>query len=178
MWSSSKPTRPVSATSAATLGAAQREALPDISVSLSYQHSEFTASGDNPNSLGVGVAFPLPLFDRNQASIGRARVEQKRAENSIERAWLQVQQDVAGAARRRARAQLLLDSFDAGGMSERAESALRVAEHAYKAGAASLLELLEAQRTYLDTRAQYLRAQHEYRQSLVEVSHATAGDMK
>ena len=138
----------------------------------------FTASGDNPNSLGVGVAFPLPLFDRNQASIGRARVDQKRAENSIERAWLQVQQDVAGAARRRARAQLLLDSFDAGGMSERAESALRVAEHAYKAGAASLLELLEAQRTYLDTRAQYLRAQHEYRQSLVEVSHAIAGDMK
>lgn len=166
------------AASAATLGAAQREALPDISVSLSYQHSEFTASGDNPNSLGVGVAFPLPLFDRNQAGIGRARVDQKRADNSIEKVWLLVQQDVAAAARRVARAQLLLDAFEAGGMSERAEAALRVAEHAYKAGAASLLELLEAQRTYLDTRAQYLRAQHEYRQSLVEVSHATAGDMK
>jgi outer membrane protein TolC len=97
---------------------------------------------------------------------------------SIERAWLQVQKDVAGAVRRRARAQLLLDAFEAGGMSERAEAALRVAEHAYKAGAASLLELLEAQRTHLDTRAQYLRAQHEYRQSLVEVSHAVAGDIK
>jgi cobalt-zinc-cadmium efflux system outer membrane protein len=166
------------AASAATLSSAQREALPDISVSLNYQHSEFTASGDNPNSLGLGVSFPLPLFDRNQASVGRARVDQKRAENSIERIWLLVQQDVAGAARRVARAQLLLDAFEAGGMSERAEAALRVAEHAYKAGAASLLELLEAQRTYLDTRAQYLRAQHEYRQSLVEVSHAVAGDIK
>lgn len=166
------------AASAATLSAAQREALPDISVSLSYQHSEFTASGDNPNSLGVGVAFPLPLFDRNQAGIGRARVDQKRADSSIEKVWLLVQQDVAAAARRVARAQLLLDAFEAGGMSERAEAALRVAEHAYKAGAASLLELLEAQRTYLDTRAQYLRAQHEYRQSLVEVSHAVAGDIK
>ena len=166
------------AASAATLSSAQREALPDISVSLNYQHSEFTASGDNPNSRGLGVSFPLPLFDRNQASVGRARVDQKRAENSIERIWRLVQQDVAGAARRVARAQLLLDAFEAGGMSERAEAALRVAEHAYKAGAASLLELLEAQRTYLDTRAQYLRAQHEYRQSLVEVSHAVAGDIK
>jgi cobalt-zinc-cadmium efflux system outer membrane protein len=89
-----------------------------------------------------------------------------------------VQQDVHGAARRVTRSLLLLDSFEAGGMSERADAALRVAERAYKAGAASLLDLLEAQRTYLDTRAQYLRALHEYRQSLVEVSHAVAGDIK
>jgi cobalt-zinc-cadmium efflux system outer membrane protein len=166
--------------SAATLAlsSARREALPEISLSLSYQHSDFTASGDNPNSLGLGIALPLPLFDRNQAAIGRARVDEKRADNAAERAWLQVQQDVNGSVRRVARSQLLLDAFESGGMSERAEAALRVAERAYKVGAASLLDLLEAQRTYLDTRAQYLRAQHEYRQSLVEVSHAVAGDVK
>lgn len=163
---------------AANLRSAQREAMPDVSLSVNYQHSEFTASGDNPNSLGLGISLPVPLFDRNQAGIGRARVDERRADNSIERAWLQVQQDVAGAARRVARAQLLLDSFEAGGMAERAEAALRVAEHSYQAGAASLLELLEAQRTHLDTRAQYLRAQHEYRQSLIEVSHAVAGEVK
>ena len=56
-----------------------------------------------------------------------------------------------------------------GGMLERAETALRVAEKSYKAGAISLLELLEAQRTYLDTRAQYLRALHDYRQAAVDV---------
>lgn len=166
------------AAAAATLRSAQREALPDISLSVNYQHSEFTASGDNPNSLGFGLSLPVPLFDRNQAGIGRARVDERRADNGIERVWLQVQQDVAGAARRVARAQLLLDSFEAGGMAERAEAALHVAERAYQAGAASLLELLEAQRTHLDTRAQYLRAQHEYRQSLVEVSHAVAGEVK
>ena len=43
-------------------------------------------------------------------------------------------------------------------MLSRAETALRVAEKSYRAGAISLLELLEAQRTYLDTQAQYLRA--------------------
>lgn len=163
---------------AATLASAKREALPDISLSLSYTHSEFTASGDNPNSLGLGVSLPVPLFDRNQANIGRARVDERRAENSIERVWLQVQQEVTGAARRAARSQQLLSAFESGGMADRAEAALRVAEHAYQAGAASLLELLEAQRTHLDTKAQYLRAQHEYRQSLIEVSHAVAGEVK
>lgn len=163
---------------AAALRSAQREALPDISLSVNYTHSEFTASGDNPNSLGLGISLPVPLFDRNQANIGRARVDERRADNSIERVWLQVQQDVSGAARRVSRSQQLLDAFEAGGMAERAEAALRVAERAYQAGAASLLELLEAQRTHLDTKAQYLRAQHEYRQSLVEVSHAVAGEVK
>ena len=57
-------------------------------------------------------------------------------------------------------------------MLARAETALRVAEKSYRAGAISLLELLEAQRTYLDTRAQYLRALYDFRQAAVDVTHA------
>ena len=91
-----------------------------------------------------------------------------------ERLRLAVEHDVAEAVRKAARAQALLRVFegdvgaeardavpaplattatrDKGGMLERAEIALQVAEKSYKAGAISLLELLEAQRTYLDTR--------------------------
>jgi hypothetical protein len=61
---------------------------------------------------------------------------------------------------------------DKGGMLSRAETALRVAEKSYRAGAISLIELLEAQRTYLDTQATYLRALHDFRQATVDVSHA------
>ena len=57
-------------------------------------------------------------------------------------------------------------------MLARAETALRVAEKSYRAGAISLLELLEAQRTYLDTQAQYLRALYDFRQATVDVAHA------
>jgi hypothetical protein len=94
---------------------------------------------------------------------------------------LAVAGDVAQAVRRAARSQTLLAIFeragegataDAGGMLARAESALRVAERSYKAGAISLLELLEAQRTYLDTRGQYLRAVHDFRQATIDVAHA------
>ncbi|MDB4980320.1 MAG: hypothetical protein JWM82_1072, partial [Myxococcales bacterium] len=58
------------------------------------------------------------------------------------------------------------------GMLARAEAALRVAEKSYKAGAASLLDLLEAQRTNLETRAEYLRALYDFRQAAVDVTHA------
>jgi outer membrane protein, heavy metal efflux system len=156
---------------------AEREAYPDISLGLMYTHSEFQVSGDNPNTLGVGVSLPIPLFDRNQANIGRAQVEVKRAQNDGRRLLMQVKHDVAEAEHRLARGQTLLDAFESGKMLERAEGALHVAESSYKAGASSLLELLEAQRTYLETRAQYLRAGYDYQQAKIDMMHAVGGEL-
>ena len=68
--------------------------------------------------------------------------------------------------------------YEGGGMLKRAESALNVAEKSYKAGAISLLELLEARRTYIETEASYLRAQHDLRQATVDLSHAVGEKAK
>jgi cobalt-zinc-cadmium efflux system outer membrane protein len=130
----------------------------------------------------------LPLFDRNQANIGRAQLDQRRADNDGERLRIAVARDVAEAVRKGTRAATLLAVFeqpaggdvpgaptgtsDKGGMLSRAETALRVAEKSYRAGAISLIQLLEAQRTYLDTQAQYLRAVYDFRQATADVSHA------
>jgi cobalt-zinc-cadmium efflux system outer membrane protein len=171
----------------AELGAAQREIYPDVSLGLAYTHSSFTISGDNPNSLALSLALPLPLFDRNQAAVGRARLDIRRAENDGERLRLEVAHEVSDAVRRAERSLALLQVYegggpaaslaptatrDTGGMLTRADTALRVAEKSYKAGAVSLLDLLEAQRTYLETRAQYLRALFDYRQAAIDVTHA------
>jgi cobalt-zinc-cadmium efflux system outer membrane protein len=172
----------------AQLASAEREAYPDITLGADYVHSAFTSSGDNPNTLGLSLSLPLPLFDRNQANIGRAKLDQRRADNEGERLRIAVARDVAEAARKGTRSATLLSVFeqpaggdvpgsptgtsDKGGMLSRAETALKVAEKSYRAGAISLIELLEAQRTYLDTRAQYLRALYDFRQAAVDVSHA------
>lgn len=163
--------------SLAALEQARREAFPDLTLSLSYYHSEFLISGDNPNSLGFGLSLPLPIFDHNQANIGRAQLDEKRAENEARRLFAIIHREVAEAVRRTDRGHRLLNVFE-GGMLDKADTALRVAEKSYRAGAISLLELLEAQRTYLETRAQYVRAQHEYRQAMVDVMHAISGEVK
>jgi cobalt-zinc-cadmium efflux system outer membrane protein len=172
----------------AAVEAAKRDALPDISLGAAYTHSNFTVAGDNPNTMALSLSLPLPLFDRNQANIGRAELDRRRAENDAERLRINVTREVSEAVRRNQRAMTLLTAFetaagsnvlgmptgtsDRTGMLERAETALRVAEKSYRAGAISLLEILEAQRTYLDTRAQYLRALYDLRQSVVDVNHA------
>jgi cobalt-zinc-cadmium efflux system outer membrane protein len=180
----------------AQLVAATREAYPDLSVGVNYTHDSFTVSGDNPNTLGLSLSLPLPIFDRNQANRRRAELDQRRAENDAERVRIRVEHDVADAVRRTVRSEKLLLAFEGGpapaspaatgssasaapgagvpgGMLGRAETALRVAERSYKSGATSLLELLEAQRTYLETRAQYLTALYDFRQAKVDLIHAT-----
>ena len=59
----------------------------------------------------------------------------------------------------------------------RAETTLRVSERSYKAGAISLLELLDAQRTYLQARGDYLRAVNDFRQAAIDVAHAVGGPL-
>jgi len=159
----------------AELGSARRDALPDISLGIGYTHSNFTVSGDNPDSLYLNLSLPLPIFDRNQANIGRARLHLKMAENDNAKLQLAIEHDVTDAVRRCQRARALLAVFE-GGMLERAENALKVAETSYKAGGVSLLELLEAQRTYIETRAQYLKVRHDLQQGLIDVTHAVGGE--
>jgi outer membrane protein, heavy metal efflux system len=156
----------------ASLSAAQREAYPDPSVGLVYTHSEFTVSGDNANSLGLSLSFPLPLFDRNQAGVARSEVELKQNANERVRVDLRVRHEVGEAIRRIERSAMLLDVYEEGGMLRRSDNALRVAESSYKAGSISLLELLEAQRTFIQTRMDYLQAQDDYRKAIAVVSHA------
>lgn len=161
----------------ASIDSEKREAFPDISLGVSYTHSDFGASGDNPNTLGFSVSAPLPIFDRNQAGIGRAELEARRAENEQARLDLVVRREVAEAVRHVQRAKALIRVYE-GGMLDRADAALRVSEKSYKAGAISLLELLEARRTYVETRGGYLRAQHDYRQSVVDLLHVVGGEHK
>ena len=199
-------------TAVAQLDAAKRDAYPDLTLGANYTHSSFTVAGDNPDTLGLSVSLPLPLFDRNQANIGRSALDIRRAENDRERLRLSVSHDVVEAVRKADRVRALLDVFEGAtgaagkleaggaaaasgaaaagagaaivsagqtnGMLARAETSLRVAEKSYQAGAISLLELLDAQRTYLDVRGQYLRAVYEYRQATIDVNHAVGTEVK
>ena len=155
---------------------ARAEAFPDISLGLGFTHSQFTVSGDNPNALALSLSLPLPLFDRNQAGIGRAELDVRRSDNDAIRLAVQIRHEVADAVRRVVRSAALLDVFEGGGLLRRADSLLKVAERSYKTGAVSLLELLEAQRTYTETREQYLHALHDYRQATIDVTHTVAGE--
>jgi cobalt-zinc-cadmium efflux system outer membrane protein len=45
---------------------AERHAIPDLTLRFGYVKDWFVTSGNQPNSLFVGVSLPLPLFDHGQ----------------------------------------------------------------------------------------------------------------
>jgi len=51
----------------AELGMAKRLAIPDVTVRLGYTRDQFVVSGNQQNSLNVGIALPLPVLSRGQA---------------------------------------------------------------------------------------------------------------
>jgi cobalt-zinc-cadmium efflux system outer membrane protein len=160
---------------------ARRVAIPNPDLLFFYVHSGNTPSGDNPDVLGLGLQMEVPIFNRNQGDIGRARVRRNDAENSLERLQLAVAHDVAEAVVRAKATRRLVDRYelretDAYGkdtnMLERADGLLKTAQAAYGLGATSLLELLEAQRSYNNTRADYLAVIADYRQALADLNSA------
>jgi cobalt-zinc-cadmium efflux system outer membrane protein len=150
--------------------------VPDLTVGLGYTRSRALLSGDNPQALALTVSVPLPLFSRNQGEIQKARVETRRAEDAARALEAGVGREVAAAHARYAAAAEKVARYDGGALA-RAERALAVAEKTYRSGDRSLLEFLEAERTFIAVRSDYLDTMYELRAARLELEQAVGADL-
>ena len=123
------------------------------------------------NGVSFGVSVPLPMFNRNQGAIARAEAEQRQA--ALERAATQaeVARDVQQAANAlevsRARVAYIEREF-----LDNAEQSVAIARNSYQLGASTLIDLLDAQRTWRETRRTYNRALYDLRISQFQLDAA------
>lgn len=146
------------------------EGRVDVSVGVEARRQQGLAG--TGNSLGFFLGVPLRIFDRNQGQVARARqqaLQVGRRRAAIERA---VQVEVENAYVEYRTARELLSSFE-GGMLQKAEQVLTTAEYAYLRGEASLIELIDAQRAFNDTRRTYNEARAAFARSLYGIDAAT-----
>ena len=124
----------------------------DVTGQVNYTH----VSGLNTASFFASI--PLPIFDRNQGEILRAGYAINQAQEQEKAASGQVMTDVRDAyenLRTNDKVVMLYRS----GYLDVAQKDRDIAEYAYKRGAVSLLDFLDAERSYRAT-------QLAYRQSL------------
>ncbi len=99
------------------------------------------------NAMGLGVSIPIPLFNRNQGEVAHAKSEQLRADFFAQAARNQVLQDVetayASFESSRERVRLYEQTY-----LSRAKESLDIEEFSFRKGAASILDFLDAERTY------------------------------
>ena len=141
-------------------------------VSLVYQHVPF----ESGQHYAVGVAVPIPLFYWNGGERERASASLSAAELDLQRTRVQIEADVAVAIANVRAARVLAERYQAG-LLDKSAAALEATRFAYEHGAASLLELLDAIRTYGDTRSEYYGAVHDYWVAAYALSRAVGADV-
>jgi cobalt-zinc-cadmium efflux system outer membrane protein len=124
---------------------------PDITLSASYLNT----AGITTAILGVSV--PLPIFDRNQGEVARTQSVRAQAQHQHAEVLGQVKTDVKDAYEALQTSDRVA-SFYRSGYLEVAQKSRDISEYAYRRGAASLLDFLDAERSYRATQIAYRQA--------------------
>ncbi len=127
--------------------------VPDPTLFLQVEHQP----PDTPETYGAGLSLPLPLWNRNRGAIEAARVAREQAARDLAQAQSQAAADAAAARARFAEAIQRWHRFR-DEIRPRSEDIRRAVSLAYERGGASLLDLLEAQRSDNDARLAAMQA--------------------
>jgi len=150
------------------------QAVVDYSVGAEYRRQDGLAG--RGNSLGIFFSSSLPIFNRNQGEIGRARAEAQQADMKLQNVELTIRNDVDTAYSQFETARATLDRLETV-MLTRAQDVRKITEFSYQRGEASLIAFLDAQRAYNETMQTYHEAKAEYTRSLFLLSAASGSDV-
>jgi outer membrane protein, heavy metal efflux system len=151
--------------------------IPDLSVSGSYSHTATGTGGfaqPPDNTLGASLSVNLPFSRwRYRGELEAARATRTRAELELRSTQLEVEQEVRDAYSRYQAAVQRLELYR-GGMLKDADRVLEARLYAYQRGGATLLEVIDAQRTSADVYLAYSQALSDHAHALVTLELAAA----
>jgi cobalt-zinc-cadmium efflux system outer membrane protein len=138
----------------------------DLGASFNYTHT----AGINSGAFFFNI--DLPIFDRNQGEIARTRYAISQAEEQATETAQQVSTDVTDAFAALHSNDEIIQLYR-GGYVDQAKQSRDITEYAYQRGAASLLDFLDAERTYRSNQLAYRQALASYMTALEQVRQAT-----
>jgi cobalt-zinc-cadmium efflux system outer membrane protein len=137
----------------------------DVTGQVSYTHLSYI------NDVSLFGQIQLPIFDRNQGEIARAGFAITQAQEQEKFASGQVMTDVRDAFEGlRANDQIVV--LYRSGYLDEAQQSRDITEYAYRHGAASLLDFLDAERSYRSTQLSYRQALSSYLLALEQLREA------
>jgi len=163
-----------SASAAAALN--RRQLFPSISLSAQYSQEGTGQDAIQPPTVIVGASLPLPLFYQYQGEIDKADAAVRAQTIDLHRIEAQVIADIDSSLANLAAAQSRVQRMESR-LLDRAARTQELVQVQYEKGAASLLELLDAQRTFIGTRADYLQDLANYWGAVFALEAATGMEL-
>src|SRR5580700_4525449 len=137
----------------------------DLGASFNYSHVAATNTG------AFFFNIQLPIFDRNQGEIARTRYAITQNQELASETSQQVLSDVVDAYEALHSNDQIVQLYR-GGYVDHAKQSRDISEYAYKRGAASLLDYLDAERTYRANQLAYRQALASYMTALEQLRQA------
>ncbi|WP_027328305.1 TolC family protein [Marinimicrobium agarilyticum] len=146
--------------------AARRAAWPEVS--LGVGRKTLDEGGYSAEGNAIALSVEIPLFDRNEGDVQRARglAHEYAADHALTHNRLRAQLRALRLtlAAQRESAQELRRAMNTGD-----DSLSAIAEASYQAGELSVMELVDAYRTELDTRLQYIDSARAARTTFIQL---------
>jgi len=136
--------------------------LPELAVRAS-------AAREPDNTVSqVGLTLTIPLWDRRTGPVGEATAQAIQARTALELREFELRQELETAYRQYEITQAQVGALE-GGIVRQAESALAVAESAYRFGERGILDYLDAQRVLRGARSDLIAAQYELQTATIQI---------
>ena len=142
------------AKSEADLALQRHGVIPDLTVTLQFEHQP----PDQPNTVGLGLSFPLPLWSRNTGNILAARAAREQARAQLDKVRVQAAAEIAAARIAFDEARTRAETY-ARELQTKSDAITQSVAYSYNKGGAALVELLAAERNDHDIRLAAARAQ-------------------
>lgn len=141
--------------------------LPSVDILYSnYQDRQFTS-----NTAGLSVR--IPLFYRRRGEIDAAVFDAARIREMLDYRRFEIVRLLESAWQSMEIARRRVEMFE-GGIVREAESALRIAETAFRLGERGFMEVLDTQRVLRNARSELLQAQFELQTAAAEIDRLRA----
>ncbi len=148
----------------AVLSSEKAQAIPDVKLSAGYRY--FNESKDQ--AALVGISIPLPLFDRNQGGVRKARYGRLKARSEEKAARARLRSDLIEAYQELASSHEEATSLGTK-VVPAAEQVFEATRTSFDQGKTDYLDVLDAQRTLTNARRQYVGALASYHRALPAV---------
>jgi cobalt-zinc-cadmium efflux system outer membrane protein len=144
---------------------AKANAKVDVTGTSTFDH----VAGENTASIFAN--FALPIFNRNQGEIARTRFALTQSQQLQQSASDAVMSDVSSAFAAVRSSDEVVQLYTSGYLKQ-AQDSRDISQYAYKRGAASLLDFLDAERSYRAIQLAYRQALASYMTSIEQLKAA------
>ena len=137
--------------------------------------SDYTYQSIGPNgtgnAIGFSLSFDLPIHDRNQGEIARSQAAARQAVETESAAEVGVRTDVVNAYYGLQTNDQIVSLYESGYLDQATQSR-DITAYAYGRGAATVLDVLDAERSYRATQLGYRQAMAAYMTAAEQVNQA------